>query len=219
VTAEDDLSQIRVFTGTLARAADELALDARIRIDETGEIVFAFDPIPYSDSSHFLLATFHERGSRIPTLRFSGIAPDGTRFSTDDFHLLRCPIKSDESGTRLPIEGTCATGVFHRPLLEPAPRPLLRMHLRGFENYPSHETTWRLGTVGIVGSDSRAGPDKLTGWIAISPTDTPKDFAAWRSDAERLLEHVRRMAARMILRGRLFPFVDRGENFLAQCAQ
>jgi hypothetical protein len=43
------------------------------------------------------------------------------------------------------------------------------MHLRGFENFPSHETTCRLGTVGIVGSDSRADPDKLTGWIEISP--------------------------------------------------
>src|SRR5437016_5042492 len=135
MTNQDDLSARRLFTGTLTRDGDELSLGARIHIDDSGEIVFAFDPVPHSESSHFLLTTFHHRGSRVPAFHFSGVAPDGTRFSTEDFHLVRCPIDSDESGTRLPIEGSCLTGIFHRPLLEPSPRPLLRMHLRGFENY------------------------------------------------------------------------------------
>jgi hypothetical protein len=87
MTRQDDLSQSRVFTGTLAREGHELALDVRIHVDDTGEIVFAFDPIPHSDRTHFLLTTFHERGSRILPLRFSGVAPDGTRFSSDNFHL------------------------------------------------------------------------------------------------------------------------------------
>lgn len=200
---QDDLSAPRAFTGTLTHDGDELALGARIHIDDSGEIVFAFDPVPHSESSHFLLTTFHEPVSRVPMFHYSGGAPDGTRFSTEDFHLVRCPIDSDESGTRLLIEGGCATGVFHRPLLEPSPRPLLRMHLRGFENYPSHEATCRLGTIVVSGSDLHADRNKLGGWIAISPTDVPEDVAAWRADAERLLEHVRRLmsfAAASLLR-------------------
>jgi hypothetical protein len=214
LTEQDGLSQLRLFTGTLAREGHEVALDVRILIDETGEIVFAFDPILLSDRTQFLLTTFHERGSRIRPLRFSGVAPDETRFSTDNFHFTRCGIASEESDVHLNVAGSCLFGVFHRTLDTPASRPLLRMHLRGFENFPCHETTSRLGTVGIVGSDSRANPDKLTGWIAISPTDTPKDFAAWRADAERLLEHVRRVmsfAASSLLRAPIIECYANGE--------
>ena len=140
---------------------------------------------------------------------FSGIAPDDTRFETDDLHLDRLSTRSDDSGCWLEIAGRCQSGTFHRSLAAPTQLPVLRMHLRGFENFGSHQVACSLGTVTVTAHGSVGDFNALTGSLTIHAAAAPDDLAAWRKEAECLLEHVRRVmsvAAASLLRAPVMEF-------------
>jgi hypothetical protein len=209
MSKSDDLSEPRLFSGTLSQNGNELRLDVRISVDASGEITLGFDPIPLTNESKFLLTDFYHEGSRRTTLRFAGIAPDQTRFETDDLHLNRCSHSLDASGHRVEIAGSCLTAVFHRPLTSPASLPVLQMHLRGFRNFPSHQTTCRLGTVALAGNDSGPDLNLLSGKVSIHAATVPENIEAWREEAGRLSEHIRRVmsiAAASLLRAPIVEF-------------
>ncbi len=155
--------------------------------------MFAFDPVPLANESSFLLEARFDQGDVPTVLTFSGVAPDQTRFETKNFHLERCGLEEDDTGTRLKLGGVCLTGTFRRPLATPAALPSLLLHLRGYRSFDQHEIACQLGRV-IIGVHSK--PDDvntLSGSIALQAATPPDDFAKWRKDGETLLEHVRRV--------------------------
>jgi hypothetical protein len=79
--------------------------------------------------------------------------------------------------------------VFHRPLASPASLPVFQMHLRGFRNFPSHQTTCRLGTVSVAGNDSGPDLNLLSGTVSIHASTVPENVEAWREEAGRLGAH------------------------------
>src|SRR5205085_1903440 len=142
--------------------------------------------------------------------RFSGIATDQTRYETEDLHLERCSHRDDEQSRHwLDLEGSCLSGVFHRPLITPTELPVLQMHLRGLETFRSHEETCQLGTVSIGTHKKDDDPNVLSGSIRIHATKAPEDLESWREKAAALAEHVRRvmsLAAASLLRSPITEF-------------
>lgn len=190
---ESGLSQPRRFTGQLLHDEDHVEVAVQISLDETGEVVFAFEPIPRTDASFFLLDAAFDRGERLAQVRLSAATDDGIRFETDDFRIERCSFKSNDDREQFDVSGSCLTGTFRRPLAAFAPLPVLRLQLRGYQGFGSHGAFCPVGQVVIAAHRDNARPNALTGSIALRPTAEPDDFAKWREHGERLLEHVRRV--------------------------
>lgn len=206
---DQGLSQPKQFSGLLSREGNRVSVVAHISVDPTGEVVFAFDPISLTKESAFLLEARYDQGTVPATLRFSGSAPDQTDFETTDFHIERCYPVSDESGNLLALDGVCLTGTFRRPLVPPATAPVLRLHLRGFRSYGSHEATCPLGEIAIEVHSAATDINALSGSLLLRARTTPDDVGDWRQNGERLLEHIRRvmsLAAGALLRAPVIEF-------------
>src|SRR5690349_8017521 len=106
---EVGLAQPRHFAGELSYESDRCAVTALIHVDESGEVVFALDPLVYTNESRFLFQLHHSDSEVGARLRFSAEAPEGIQFETPDFHMAQCALDAGESGTRLRIAGECLT--------------------------------------------------------------------------------------------------------------
>jgi hypothetical protein len=201
--ADQGLREPKTYSGALVAGTNELRVTARIHLDATGEVVFAFDPVPFDNSSRWLLEAFYRHAVRPPTFRLTAVAEGGTNFETNDLHLERCTPHSDKAGNRLELAATCLSGTFRRPLAEAASLPLLRLCMRGYESFGSHEAACALGRVVISAHEANVDTDDLSGSIAIQPAGPVEHLPGWTKEAERLLEHVRRvmsLAAGVLLR-------------------
>jgi hypothetical protein len=70
------------------------------------------------------------------------------------------------------------------------------------------------GTINVVGPTKIPQADRLSGFIAIRAVVPPMDSAQWRVEAERLLEHIRRIlsfGASTMLQAPLLE-IAQGEN-------
>jgi hypothetical protein len=219
---DNGLSEPRIFAGTLSGDGNELCLDVRIHVDSTGEVLFGFDPIPLTDDSQFLLMDWSKESDRPTKLGFAGVAEDKTRFQTDDLHSDKCSHRWDASGDWVDIAGRCLHGTFHRPLAEAAPQPVLVVHVRGFQNFGGLEADCDLGTVTMAAHPSNGDRNAITGSLQIRAVTAPDDPTRWREEAERLLEHIRRVmsiAAASLLRSPIIEFFAGDVNEVTALSQ
>jgi hypothetical protein len=203
------LAEPKSFSGNLAIGADALPLEIWIGVDPSGEVEFEFDPIKLSNDTKFILLSWYQKGDEFRYLSFKGSAEDGSRFETDHLHLSALDKTSDASGTHMRLKARCRKAELRYTLSKPAAFPVLRMRLRGFENLGSLHGECTLGRIAMSGEHSVEDRNAVTGSVIVQAVSVPEDLAAWRAEAEKLLEHIRRimsLAASSLLRAPIFEF-------------
>jgi hypothetical protein len=211
VAAPKPLAEPKSFVGELSLDHDASAVSFRVGIDANGEIELEFDPISLNNQTKFILLGWDRDRSQITYFSLKGVAEDGTRFETSHLSFTSLGKYSDASGTRMTPDGSCSKAVITYKLMKPAEKPALRVRVKGFKTFGSHHAECVLGKVGISGQYEFDDPNTVTGSIAIEAATPPEDVAAWHAEADRLVEHIRRimsLASATMLQAPIFEFFD-----------
>jgi hypothetical protein len=129
------LAERKAYSGTVSRAGKSATLKVDIGINASGAVEFDFGSIPLSNETSFILTDWHQPDGEVPYFSFAGTAEDGMRFDTDYLMFDGMGSASDASGSRLTPDARCAKGTLHFSLTKPQELPLLRMRLKGFDNF------------------------------------------------------------------------------------
>lgn len=206
---QPNLAEPKPFSGTFSQGENSLQLTISIGINPAGEVEFKFDPIALSDGTKFILFSWYDKTSEFRYFSFVGAAADGTRFSTDHLHFTSLRENSDASGTRMTPEARCGKGELRYKLTKPAEFPILRMRLKGFESLGPLHGECRLGRIAMSGQHPVEDRNAVTGSVIVQSLSAPDNVAAWRAEAEKLLEHIRRimsLAASSLLNAPILEF-------------
>lgn len=189
------LAEFIGFEGQLSTDESSLAVTFHARVDNRGEIEVKFPVLPFNKETAFI--RFHSDGPRKEVGYFclTGAAEDGTTFESDHVHVAKhsSNINNETGENTLELGFACEHGTFKRSLNEVAPTPSLVHWLKGFECFRRPHAECRLGTVVAAGPTKLEDPDKVAGWIAVQAKEAPSDLEAWRSEADNLLNHIRRV--------------------------
>lgn len=213
--SDNGLADFMSFEGQLSAGESSLGVTFQARVDERGEIQFTFPVLPFNKETAFI--RLHSNGPRqeVDYFHLMGEAEDGTTFESDHVHVAKHSLSSNnETGENtLEFGFACEQGTFKRPLTEAAQTPSLFHWLKGFECFRRPHAECRLGTVMAAGPRKLEAPDKVVGWISVQAREAPPDVEAWRSEAEHLLNHVRRVmsfAASVHLKSPVLEFIADG---------
>jgi hypothetical protein len=189
------LAEPKLFSGTFSLGTHAVDASAVIHIDSSGELVFEFSPIAYTAQSDFISAAWHNESNDIVHFSFKAVAKDGARFETEHLFFSSLGMNTTEdAGTLLTPEARCAKGILRYTLKEPFPQPALRMRLKGFRNFGSLHAECALGRIAMNGPhESNDEDDAADGWLVVQAAEPPRSAQQWRSESEKLLEHVRRI--------------------------
>lgn len=209
------LSEFKSFLGNLQAGSDTTPITFRARIDGSGKIEFDFGTIALTKETSFIMKWWDGEGSRPGYFSLSGKAEDDTEFKTVDLHFNSLANEwSKETGSRMSPIGGCSRAEFRRKLAVQTPKPTLRMYVKGFQNLRQLSSECCLGIVAMVGESSIDDPDNITGYIAVQSDNEPADLTAWHTQADKLLEHIRRVmsfASATVLKGPVIEFYA-GDN-------
>ncbi|WP_333875197.1 hypothetical protein [Methylobacter sp.] len=188
------LTEFKSFTGHLQAGGDIMPITFLTLIDMSGEVKFDFSAIALTKETSFIMKYWDGEGSRPGYFSLSGKAEDGTEFKTEDLHFISLSTESnEETGSRMIPIGGCLRAEFRRKLATPTPKPLLRMYIKGFQNFGQLSSTCCLGRVEMDGYKTIEDPDFITGYITIQSDNEPIGLAVWHAEADKLLEHIRRL--------------------------
>ncbi len=188
------LSEFKTYVGNLQARNCIASLTFQVRLSEAGEVEFEFETIPLTSETKFMLEHWEGDRNSLGQFSLSGIADDGTEFKTDNLYFNSLKTGwNKEAGSRMKPVGGCSYAEFRRQLSPPALAPMMRMHLKGFQNFHQLRTSCHLGTVSMAGQSTIASPNAISGHIDISPESELGDVSTWRTEADKLLEHVRRV--------------------------
>ena len=186
--------EIKSFSGTLEACVHSTPITFSAFISDAGKINFDFGVIPLTQETAYILKLFHKECEKFEYFTLIGISDDGTEFKTKDLYFTCLNDSwSKEAGSQMRPVGECQSAELFRTLDERSPNPLLRIRLKGFQNFHPLTVTCRLGVIVMVGASTIDNPDKVTGDIAIQPETNPVDLASWHDEADKLLEHIRRV--------------------------
>ncbi|MFZ1546156.1 MAG: hypothetical protein WAT12_03525 [Candidatus Nitrotoga sp.] len=204
------LSEFKSFLGNLQAGNDTAPITFRARIDGSGKTEFDFGTIALTKETSFIMKWSDGEGSRPGYFSLSGKAADGTEFKTVDLHFNSLANEwGKETGSRMSPIGGCSRAEFRRKLVAPAPKPTLRMRVKGFQNLRQLSSECCLGIVAMDGESSIDDSDIITGYIAVQSDKEPADLTAWHARADMLLEHIRRVmsfASATVLKGPVIEF-------------
>ncbi|MEH2482823.1 hypothetical protein V1282_006180 [Nitrobacteraceae bacterium AZCC 2146] len=210
------LAEPKLFLGTFSLGAESVEASATISIDSSGELIFEFAPIPLSAQSRFILTAWHDDRGDIVHFSFKALSEDGARFETEHLFFSSLGTASDASGTRFTSEARCQKAVLRYTLKEPFPLPALRMRLKGFRNFGSLHAECALGRMEMNGPhEANNEDDAADGWLVVQAAEPPPDAAQWRTESEKLLEHVRRImsfATASLLRAPIIEYIAGTES-------
>jgi len=205
-----DLSEFKSFSGDLQAGSDTVSISFHARIDGAGKVEFDFGAIALTKETSFIMKWWDGEGSRPGCFSLSGKAEDGTEFKTEDLYFNSVANEwRKETGSHMNPIGGCSRAEFRRKLAVSAPKPTLRMRVKGFQNFRRLSSECCLGMVAMDGEKSINDPDTITGCIAVQSNNDPADLTAWHAQADRLLEHIRRVmsfASATVLKGPIIEF-------------
>lgn len=188
------LSEFNSFVGHLQVNGSTLKLTFLVRIDPAGEVEFDFGTIALTSETKFIMDFWHNTGAKVKCYSLSGKSADGIEFNTDNLYFNNLGHNSSKaSGSCMSPKGRCSSAKFHRNLPEPISMPIIRMRVKGFRNFQQLESKCYLGTITMGGKNPIEKPDTITGYIAVFSDNEPSDLSAWRTESDKLLEHVRRV--------------------------
>lgn len=194
MTDQDSLFHSRRFTGKLAAGARQLPISFNARLQDTGAIALEMDHLPFHRETHFILQ--HQQiDDPFPYFHLSGTSDDGTNFSTDELFFISVGPNFNEHqpGPYYVFNARCNSAHFHKSADQAIDRPMLMLHIKGFESYRPLKATHPVGSVAMVGDDGKGDVDLLSGHLAIEAIDVPDDASRWHDEAKAVLEHVRRV--------------------------
>lgn len=189
------LSDFKFFSGSIQLIDKSVPIDFFALINQRGEVEFNFEPIALTNETSFILKSMSAEQTGLNYFSLFGKSEDGTELRTEHFQINNLGPDSDESGNHIRLKGRCSKVIFMRPLVETALVPTLKMHMKGFQNFHQLVATCELGQIAMHGQSSILDADTITGYIAIQSKTTIQsaDLLAWRSEANKLLEHVHRV--------------------------
>ena len=189
------LSDFKFFSGSIQLIDKSVPIDFFALINQRGEVEFDFDPIVLTNETSFILKPMSAEQTGLNYFSLFGKSEDGTELRTEDFQINNLGTDSDKSGNHIRLKGRCSKVIFMRPLVETALVPTLKMHMKGFQNFHQLVATCDIGEIVMHGQNSIVDADTITGYIAVQAKASiqPTDLSAWRSDANKLLEHVHRV--------------------------
>lgn len=189
------LSDFKFFSGSIQLIDKSVPIDFFALINQRGEVEFNFEPIALTNETSFILKSMSAEQTGLNYFSLFGKSEDGTELRTEHFQINNLGSDSDESGNHIRLKGRCSKVIFMRPLVETALVPTLKMHMKGFQNFHQLVATCELGQIAMHGQSSILDADTITGYIAIQSKTTIQsaDLLAWRSEANKLLEHVHRV--------------------------
>jgi len=191
---DKNLMEVKSFSGTLEASGYSTPITFSASISHTGKIIFDFGIISLTHETAYIQKLFHKESSTFEDFTLSGTSEDGTEFKTKDLYFTCLNDSwSKEAGSLMRPVGGCLCAELHRTLGEKSQKPLLRLRLKGFKNFHRLTVTCRLGMIVMVGASSIDNPDTVIGAIEIQPETIPVDFASWHDEADKLLEHIRRV--------------------------
>jgi hypothetical protein len=189
-----DLMVNKSFSGTLEASGNRTPITFSASISHDGKIIFDFGAIPLTHETAYIRELFHKESPKFEDFTLSGTSEDGTEFKTKDLYFTCLNDSwSKEAGSLMRPDSNCRCAELHRILDEISPKPLLRIRLKGFQNFHRLKATCRLGLIEMGGASSIDDPDTVTGAIEIRPEIKPVDLATWHDEADKLLEHIRRL--------------------------
>lgn len=206
-----DLRNFQRFVGTLSDGEQSMPARFKARIRADGEVEIDLHAFRITKDSWWVRKRFQSEGKAVAEFNLNGTAPDGLRFESDSLSFTSLGERWSGVHSRhwSKPRGECGKVQFFRTLDTPRDRPLLKLHLKGFDCFPALHGTCPLGSVHVAGETRLGEPDRLTGWIAIEAAEAPADAGAWRAEAERFAEHLRRIlsvAASTMLQAPILEF-------------
>ena len=169
---------------------DSLPIEFSAGIGQFGEIVFNFAEIEFNQNSFFISISMQDESSYFKEFILTGKSDDGTKFKTE--HLYFNSI-GHNSNRKLKLSAHCSEAFFFLKFPEPVTHPLIRLHLKGFQNFRQLKARCELGTVTMDGDGSIHNHNIITGYLSLVQKNESVDFSEWRTKAEKLLEHVRKV--------------------------
>lgn len=190
----DDLCTFQRFTGTLACAGDAMPIRFKARIGRDGEVELDIHAFRLSRRTWWVKDRFNERNAD-HQFRLTGTTADGLTFETDSlsFTSLGARYSGTSNWHRLKPRGECGKVTFRKSLDKPADGLALKLHLKGFECFPQLRANSPLGRIVVAGATDLGDADRLSGFVLLRPEEQPQGPAAWRAEAELMLEHLRRI--------------------------
>jgi len=187
---DKSLSEFTSFMGTLRAGDFNIKTTFSVRIDNRGEVEFSFGTIHLTEETFFIMTHWDNDNSYFS---LSGQSEEGILFKTEHFQFSSVGHQSSKDGTFLNLVGSCSKAEFHRNLTELSPKTVLHMWLKGFRNFRLLSRKCNLGTVSMAGKTTIEDPDTITGYISVCMDNEAEDLFVWRKEAEKLLEHLRRV--------------------------
>lgn len=187
------LSEFISFAGHLKASDCITPVTFSTRIGHSGEVEFQFGTIALSQETSFIMKYWKHECSTLNCFYLSGKSANGIEFVTTTLQFNSLRRESSKEGTCMSPIGGCSQAEFRRKLLEPVSKPIIRMHVKGFQNFRQLSSKCNLGSVSMDGNSSIVDPDTITGHISVCSDNEPADLSAWRTEAEKLLEHVRQV--------------------------
>ncbi len=186
------LSTFVKFKGQLS-LNDKFACNIRFRarILSSGELQIDLGKPRLTRDNRFVLKEWEAREFLDFTL--VGKAEDGTEFATNKLYFSSIKIRSRKTKTTLSLVARCSTARFQRIAELPAERPVMRIWLKGFRNYPDLHALTELGPIVMQGERSEPVEDTISGSITLEASARLEDASLWREQAENLVNHVRRI--------------------------
>jgi hypothetical protein len=185
-------AEFESFTGHLSLGPERLPVIVRIGIDAAGALQFEFGTIKLAEKSRFVFVSWHSATREMTYFSLDAATANGTTFSTERLFFLSLNNRSDASGTWFAPTAKCDVGSLRYRLKIPAERPALRMRLKGFRNFGSLHEECSLGRVAAQGLHEIEDVDTVTGSFTIQAV-ADVDATLWKKDADKLLEHIRRI--------------------------
>lgn len=191
---DEGLSEFKTFSGYLQANGSEIAITFSARIDQAGEVEFDFVPFALTKDTKFIMDHWYSERSKLKCYSLYGKSEDGFDFKTNNLYFSSLgPFSSKETGSLMNPKGRCSTANISRKLSETISKPIIRLYVKGFQNFRQLKSICPLGTVKMNGKGSIDEFDTITGYIEISPEIEPTSFSNWRIESDKLLEHIRRV--------------------------
>jgi hypothetical protein len=187
------LTEFISFTGHLKASDCITPVTFSTRIGHSGEVEFQFGSIALTQETSFIMKYWNHECSTLNCFSLSGISSNEVEFATKTLQFNSLRRESSKEGTCMSPIGCCSQAEFRRKLLEPVPKPIIRMHVKSFQNFSQLNSKCSLGTVYMDGNSSIVDPDTITGHISVCSDNEPANLSAWRTEADKLLEHVRQV--------------------------
>jgi hypothetical protein len=192
---KDDLRSFQRFRGTLGDGTHVLPVRFKARIRDDGEVELDLHAFRITRKSRFIHEGWRSDRGEVPEFTLSGTADNGLRFESDSlsFNSLNERYSGKHNRHWSKPRGELGKVQFLSRLDPPSDTTALRLRLKGFACFPALYAECPLGKVQVAGATTLGEVDELTGYIVIEADGPPPDPAAWRADAERLAEHLRRI--------------------------